>query len=288
VLVTCFRVSTVLAAHDQRWLCDNPQVPNEVWGAGEPYEAYVGRWSRQVASVFCEWLEPEPDRRWLDVGCGTGALSKTLAGKVRPANLVSVDPSLPYVAYARAGTTHKRTSFAVGDALAIPLRNGSTDYVVSGLVLNFVTDPGRALEEMHRVTRPGGTVAAYVWDYAEKMQFMRHFWDAAASLDAAAGHLDEGGRFPICRPDGLVEAFQAAQLSDVRSRGIEIPTVFANFDDYWTPFLGGQGPAPGYAMSLPEKSRTQLRERLRATLPARDDGSIALVARAWAVRGQVL
>jgi SAM-dependent methyltransferase len=262
-------------------------VPSEVWGAGEPYEAYVGRWSRKVASAFCEWLEPEPDRRWLDVGCGTGALTESIAGKVRPARLVSADPSFPYVSYARARTADRHVSFAVGDALAIPLATGSTDYVVSGLVLSFIPDLARALGEMRRVTRPGGTVAAYVWDYAEKMQLMRYFWDAAASLDAAAGHLDEGRRFPICRPGGLENAFKAAKLSDIHGQGIEIPTVFADFDDYWSPFLGGQGPAPGYVMSLTEDSRAHLRERLRATLPIREDGSISLVARAWAVRGTV-
>jgi SAM-dependent methyltransferase len=262
-------------------------VPNEVWGAGEPYEAYIGRWTRKVASKFCAWLQPEPNRRWLDVGCGTGALTQSIADKARPARLVSIDPSFPYVSYARTRTADRNVSFAVGDALTIPLANRSTDYVVSGFVLNFVLDPARALEEMRRVNHPGGTVAAYVWDYAEKMQFIQYLWDAAVSLDPTAAHLDEGRRFPICRRGGLEDAFKAAQLSDIRGHGIEIPTVFANFDDYWSPFLGGQGPAPGYVSSLTENSRALLRERLRATLPTREDGSISLVSRAWAVRGTV-
>jgi SAM-dependent methyltransferase len=251
------------------------------------YEPYVGRWSRKVASAFCAWLEPEPGGRWLDVGCGTGALTETIANNVRPAGLVSVDPSSSYLQYARARTGDRGVSFAVGDALALPLRTGSLDHVVSGLVLNFVSDPARALEEMRRVTQPGGIVAAYVWDYAERMELMRYFWDAAVTLDPAASRLDEGRRFPICRPDRLEACFQAAKLSDVRSRGIEVPTVFADFNDYWSPFLGGQAPAPGYAMSLSEDSRALLRERLRAALPTGPDGSISLVARAWAVRGTV-
>jgi SAM-dependent methyltransferase len=262
-------------------------VPSEVWGAGELYEPYVGRWSRKVAAAFCAWLEPEPSRRWVDVGCGTGALTETIATSVTPARLISVDPSWAYLQYARSRTADRSVSFALGDALALPLSARSTDYVVSGLVLNFVTDPARALEEMVRVTQPGGTVAAYVWDYAGRMQLMRYFWDAAVTLDSAAASLDEGRRFTISRPDRLEAHFQAAQLSDVRSRGIEVPTVFADFDDYWSPFLGGQGPAAGYAMSLSEDSRAQLRERLRSTLPTEDDGSIPLVARAWAIRGTV-
>jgi SAM-dependent methyltransferase len=262
-------------------------VSSEVWDAGELYEPYVGRWSRKIAAGFCAWLEPEPGRRWLDVGCGTGALTESITNNVRPSGVVSVDPSSAYLRYARARTGDRGVSFAVGDTLALPFGPGSTDYVVSGLVLNFVADPVRALAEMRRVSRPGGTVAAYVWDYAERMQLMRYFWDAAMALDSAASSLDEGRRFPIGRPDRLEACFEAAQLSKVSSRGIEVPTEFADFDDYWSPFLGGQGPAAGYAMSLSEDSRTQLRERLRAALPTEADGSISLVARAWAVRGTV-
>jgi hypothetical protein len=139
--------------------------------------------------------------------------------------------------------------------------------------------------EMARVTQAGGVVAVYVWDYAGKMQLMRHFWNAATTLDPAAFNLDEGWRFPICQPKPLKELFQAAALRDVEVRAIDIPTDFKNFDDYWLPFLGGQGPAPSYAMSLSEENKGALRERLRTNLPTALDGSIPLVARAWAVRG---
>ncbi|MEP6527923.1 MAG: methyltransferase domain-containing protein [Nocardioidaceae bacterium] len=262
-------------------------MPSEVWAAGELYEPYVGRWSRKIAAAFCTWLAPEPGGRWLDVGCGTGALTEAIANSVAPARLISVDPSWGFLQHARSRTADRSVSFSAGDALALPLGTGSFDYVVSGLVLNFVADPARALSEMRRVSRAGGTIAAYVWDYAEGMQLMRYFWDTAVSLDPAASNLDEGRRFPICRPDRLEASFQAAQLSEVSSRGIEVPTVFADFDDYWSPFLGGQGPAPGYAMSLSAESRSLLRERLRAALPTGTDGSISLVSRAWAVRGTV-
>jgi hypothetical protein len=143
------------------------------------------------------------------------------------------------------------------------------------------------MAEMARVTGRGGTIAAYVWDYAEGMQLIRFFWDAAVALDPAAARMDEGPRFPLCRPDALVQLFAAAGLQRVEVTAIDIPTPFASFDDYWRPFLGGQGPAPAYAMALDEAARARLRDRLRERLPAQADGSIRLTARAWAARGTV-
>jgi SAM-dependent methyltransferase len=175
--------------------------------------------------------------------------------------------------------------FQVGRAEALPFADGGFDAVVSGLVLNFVADAAPAVAEMARVTRRGGRVGAYVWDYAGEMQLMRRFWDAAVALDPAALELDEGRRFPLCRPEALTELFTAGDLTDVNTRALDVPTDFPDFDDYWSPFLGGQAPAPSYAMSLNEERRAALRDRLRATLPVEPDNSIHLVARAWAVQG---
>ena len=159
--------------------------------------------------------------------------------------------------------------------------------MVSGLVLNFVPDPAAAVAEMTRVARPGGAVAAYVWDYRDGMELMRRFWDAAVALDPVARELDEGQRFgPMCRPEVLAALFRDAGLRRVEARAVDVPTRFRDFDDYWMPFLGGQGPAPGYAMTLSENRRAALRERIRADLPIASDGSISLSARAWAVRGE--
>lgn len=257
----------------------------DTWSSGAAYEPYVGRWSRLVAREFLAWLAAPPGQRWLDVGCGTGALTQTILGATEPSAVTGIDPSAGFIAYAQASTPDARAHFTVSDAQSLPVEAGAFDAVVSGLALNFVPDPARAVAEMARATRPGGTVAIYVWDYAGQMQFMRHFWDAAVALDPRAHDLDEGHRFALCQPDPLVRLFAAASLHGVVTRAIDVPTVFRDFDDYWSPFLGGQGSAPTYAMSLDEERRAALRERLRANLPVAADGSIPLLARAWAVRG---
>jgi SAM-dependent methyltransferase len=260
---------------------------NDVFAVGAAYEPYVGRWSRRVAPEFLAWLNVPAQCRWLDVGCGTGALSQTILETSSPQAVIGVDRSDGFVQFACEQVSDPRVNFKVGDAQALPEPDATYDAIVSGLVLNFVPEPPRMVAEMARVAKPGGTVALYVWDYADKMQFMRYFWDAAATLDPAAQELDEGSRFPLCQPQPLTELFKAAGLRDVEVIPIDIPTDFANFDDYWTPFLGGQGSAPGYNMSLSEDQRGALREQLRATLPIEADGSIHLIARAWAVRGTI-
>jgi SAM-dependent methyltransferase len=254
-----------------------------LWEQGEPYERYVGRWSRLVAREFLDWLAVPPGASWLDVGSGTGALSETILELTSPASVTGVDSAEGFVGHARAAVP--AASFLVGDAQELPFADDSFDAVVSGLVLNFVPDPGRAVGEMTRVARPGGTVGAYVWDYGRGMELMRLFWDAAGELDPAARDLDEGIRFRALERDGLERLFGAAGQEDASSRAIDVPTVFRDFDDYWEPFLGGQGPAPAYVASLGEAGRTRLRELLRERLPSAPHGSISLVARAWAARG---
>ncbi|WP_207536559.1 class I SAM-dependent methyltransferase [Sabulicella rubraurantiaca] len=263
-----------------------PPSPAPLWSAAAAYEPYVGRWSRRVAPEFLRWLGVPSGARWLDVGCGTGALSSTILAQCDPESVTGVDLSEAFLDHARAQVTDPRASFRTGDAQALPVEEASFDAVVSGLVLNFVPDQHRAVAELRRASRPGGTVAVYVWDYAEGMQMMRHFWDAAAALDPeGAGGRDEALRFPACRPDPLAALFRGADIGAVEVTGIAIPTAFRDFDDYWTPFLAGGAPAPSYCQALPEDRRAALRERLRGTLPTEPDGSIRLVARAWAVRG---
>jgi SAM-dependent methyltransferase len=264
---------------------DNKQV-SDTWERGSPYERYVGRWSRQVAPPFLSWLSIPAGRRWLDVGCGTGALCAAIVDHCSPASVAGVEPSEGFLKTARANLAD-RVALHQGSATAIPLGDASVDVAVSGLVLNFVPDQRAALAEMARVTGKGGTIAAYVWDYAGKMELMRYFWDAAVELDPGAAKLDEGPRFPLCRPEVIEQLFADAGLKGVAVRPIDVPTRFTSFDDYWQPFLGGQGPAPAYAMSLDETVRAGLRDRIREHLPTAADGSISLIARAWAVRATV-
>ncbi len=265
---------------------NHPPV-SDTWQRGSPYELYVGRWSRRLAPAFLSWLAVPAGRSWLDVGCGTGALCAAILDYGSPSSLTGIEPSPGFLETAQANLAGRAT-LVQGSAAALALGDAAVDIVVSGLVLNFIPDQRAALAEMARVTSSGGTVAAYVWDYAGKMELMRHFWDAAAELDPGAAGMDEGVRFASCHPQALAALFTGAALAEPEVTAIDVPTPFTSFDDFWQPFLGGQGPAPAYAMSLDEATRARLRERVRSRLPVQADGSIPLIARAWAVRGRVV
>jgi SAM-dependent methyltransferase len=261
---------------------------HDAWQAGDRYEAYMGRWSRQLAPRFLDWLGLADGLDWLEIGCGTGALSAAILAPRRPRSLIAIDPSEGFVATARATVADPRADFQVGDAQALAFGTASRDVAVSALVLNFVPDKGKALGEMKRVVRPGGTVAFYVWDYpGGGVEFIRAFWSAAVALDPAARDLTEDRRFPYCTPEGLCALADAAGLNRVECAPLEVATVFRDFEDYWHPFTLGTGPAPGYCANLDPEARQRLKEKLHDSLPRREDGSIALAARAWAIRSVV-
>ncbi len=255
------------------------------WTDGDAYEMYVGRWSRKVGEKFLSWLNAPADLRWIDLGCGTGALASQILQDCRPASVVGIEPSDGFLSLAREQVTDRRAEFLQGSGDLLPVQDASVDVAVSGLVLNFIPDQSKAVAELIRTVKPGGTIAAYVWDYAGHVQFMRYFWDAAIELDPSAREKDEGVRFPICRPVPLADLFKTSGLHDVVTEPIDIPTPFEDFNDYWTPFLSGIAPAPGYCASLDDADRDRLRDRLAKTLPTDRDGMILLAARAWAVRG---
>jgi SAM-dependent methyltransferase len=255
------------------------------WQAGSTYEDFMGRWSRLLAPQFVSWLPTRLDAHWLDVGCGTGALSEAILSGARPASLVACDPSEPFIEHACQRNVDPRVSFVVAGIGDLPTRPGGFDSVTSALALNFFPNPEAAIDEMHRNTATGGLVSACVWDYAGRMEFLRRFWDAAATVDPKARDLDEGGRFPICRPDALEALFRLGGLREVVYESIEITTRFCDFADFWTPFLGGTGPAPSYVASLESRQREALAKRLERSLPRESDGAISLTARAWVVRG---
>ncbi|MDC0770509.1 class I SAM-dependent methyltransferase [Streptomyces sp. HD] len=256
------------------------------WTSGAAYERYMGRWSRIVAREFLAWLDRADGLRWLDVGCGTGALSSAVTERCGPRGVVGCDRSEEFVSAAAArAPAPDSPRFVVADALALPVRDGAFDVAVSALTLNFLPEPALAVRELSRAVRPGGLVAAYVWDYGAGMGLLRHFWAAATATDPAAAALDEGHRFPRCRPEPLHSLWTDAGLTAVSTTPIDVPTHFTDFADLWAPFLSGQGPAPGYVASLTPPDRDRLRDTLRTRVPTAPDGSIRLTARAWGVRG---
>jgi SAM-dependent methyltransferase len=244
-----------------------------MFSQSDAYERFMGRWSRRLAPLFVTFAGVTEGERVLDVGSGTGALSSAAAA-VESVQVTGIEPSPDFVRYAQE---HVDGRFEVGDALALPFADDAFDRTLSMLVLNFVTDPPAALRQMIRVTRPGGVVAAAVWDYGDGMQMLRTFWDAAVALDPDAAPRDER-HMPLCTGGALAELWRAHGLRDVEEQPLTIEMEFASFDDYWQPFLGGQGPAGGYVSSLSESARLALESRLRGA-------DLAMRARAWAVRG---
>jgi SAM-dependent methyltransferase len=254
------------------------------WNAGDPYEYFMGRWSKLVAPVFLDWLKAAHHLSWLDVGCGTGALSEAIYHKWQPSSLHCMDLSPEFLEKAKAKNSFK-AEFFVGNAAALPFAKDAFDVVVSGLAFNFFPDPDQALVEMHRVSKADGRIAAYVWDYSGRMDFLRYFWDVACEVDDKASTLDEGNRFPICNADRLRKLFEEAGLNHIQTADLDVDTVFTDFNDYWAPFLGGQGPAPGYLASLSGEMQERIKQILQERLPTEANGAIRLVARAIAVQG---
>jgi SAM-dependent methyltransferase len=259
---------------------------HDAWQAGDSYDLYMGRWSRQIAPAFLDLLDAGEGLEWLEAGCGTGALTAAILARSNPKSIISIDPSEGFLEKARANVRDPRAEFRVGDAQALASPSDSRDIVVSALMVNFVPDRQKALAEMKRVAREGGKVGFYVWDYpGGGVQFMRAFWNAATSLDRNALDLTEDRRFPFCTPDKLMDLAKGAGLTHVECTPLEAPTVFKDFEDYWRPFTLGAGPAPGYCVSLDPDARQRLKEKLQSDLPIAGDGSIHLKTRAWAITG---
>lgn len=261
--------------------------PQDNWAEGDHYEAFMGRWSRRLAPRYVSWLGAPDGAHWLDVGCGTGALTAAISANAHPASVVGCDPWQAFIDHARANVTDARASFVVAGTGRLPGREGGYERIASLLAFNFFPDRDAALHEMRALAAPRGTVSACVWDYPGDMAFLRHFWDAAIALDPGAHAMDERERFAFCQSTVLADLFRAAGLHDVRCEPIEMATEFAGFDDYWGPFLGGAGPAGAYTRSLDDPQRDALKTKLAREVPRGADGSIRLIARAWAVRGSV-
>lgn len=256
-----------------------------MFSASDAYERFMGRWSRRLAAAFVTFADVRPGDVVLDAGCGTGSLASAVLA-VAPARVVGIDPSSAYIQAARAHVTDSRATFEEADVRQLRFADASFDKALSLLVLNFVPTPGQALDEMRRVTRPGGVVAAAVWDYGDGMEMLRAFWDEAIALDRAADPRDER-HMPLSRSGELATLWRDHGFTAVEEDALVIPQWFPSFDDFWSPFLGGQGPAGALVASLGGERREALRRRLQGRLAAAADGSLRLLARAWAVKGVI-
>ncbi len=258
----------------------------DMFGNAEAYERFMGRWSRLVAHGFVEFAAPEPAGRVLDVGSGTGSLAFTILERHPRSRVVGIDPSGEYVAYAKSRNSFgDRAGFETGDAQAMRFPAHEFDSALSLLVWNFIPDPKKALIETRRVVKPGGTIAAAVWDYGDRMRMLRVFWDAVVAIDPAAAKRDEKN-MPLCRSGELSKLWQECGLQAVREQPLEIETRFPSFTDYWDSFRLGQGPAGAYVAALAPDRIQALRTEVKGRLAvSSEDAPFALPARVWAVRG---
>ena len=257
-------------------------------GNAEAYEDIMGRWRRRLAGPFLDFVGLAEGETVLDVGCGTGSLTLAVAERTKVARVTGIDLSEAYIAFARGRGDDQRIAFQTGDACALPYGDGAFDRVMSMLVLNFVPDAPAAAAEMVRVTRPGGVVAAAVWDLRGGFATAQMFWNTAAAMDAEAAEVR--ARYfsgPYTRPGELAAAWTELGLRDVVQDYATIRMDFDSFEDFWRPFLGRTGPAGSYIAGLPEARRAALQSHLRAAYEAGDpDGPRSFAATAWVCRGR--
>ena len=258
------------------------------WSNKKLYEEFMGKWSLKIAKKFIDWLKENysiRNKKWLDVGCGTGALTFEIAKSTQPISVLGIDPSMEYLPINPSQYVNDKIKFNVGfgDNLSISLSD--YDFVVSALALNFMSDKQASILEMLRILKPNGIIALYVWDYAEKMEFLRYFWNGVVDMDPDASKFDEGQLFPICNIEALTNLFSSCNVNNVITNEIEIKTRFNNFNEYWYPFLGGQGPAGKYLQTIDNDKRNKIRDHIKEIIPISKDGSINLIAKAFAISG---
>jgi len=250
----------------------------------EAYERFMGRWSQMLAERFLAFVDLAGAARVLDVGSGTGSLARAIVGSSPLVEVVGIDPSPAFVDYARARIS-QRAHFEVGDAQQLPFDDSSFDACYALLVLNFIPDQRAALAEMCRVVRPGGTIAAAVWDHAQGMNMLRIFWEVADAVDKDKHLIEEP--HPLLDRDGLSALWEEAALGEIVSAPLDFDMRFLSFADYWEPFGFTQGPAGAYLRSVSARVRDEIERELRSKLLAgKPDSPFTLSARAWAIRGR--
>ncbi|HET9988714.1 MAG TPA: class I SAM-dependent methyltransferase [Kofleriaceae bacterium] len=266
--------------------CAHPAAKEpSMFAQADSYEQFMGRWSRLLAPPFVAFAGIHDGAAVLDVGSGTGVLSFAVRAADPSGTIEGIDLSPEYVAYASKQHPEAHTHFAVGDAQKLAFAPATFDAALSLLVLNFVPDPGLAVAEMKRVTKPGGTLAAAVWDYGGDMEMLRIFADEASALDP--NFVTDERKMPLGKPGALGALFRAGGLEHVEEAPVDITLHFASFDDYWRPFLLGTGPAGAYVAKLSPERRDALAARLRKRFVGDTDHAFDLKGRAWAVKGSV-
>lgn len=255
----------------------------------DSYEQLMGRWSRKLAGPFLDFAGLEPDERVLDVGCGTGSLTFTIPETADVGRIDGIDYSEAYVEAARQRNTDPRIAIAQGDVCSLAFEDGAFDRTLALLVLHFVPESEQALREMCRVTRPGGTVAAAVWDSFGGMPVQRMFWDTAAVLDPSAAAIRGENYFkPLTRPGQMGALWAKAGLAEIAEIPLMIRMDFENFEDYWRPIAAGESPLGKYVTGLDDGRRAAFEQALRAAYEAgQPDGPRSFAAVALACRGIV-
>jgi ubiquinone/menaquinone biosynthesis C-methylase UbiE len=248
------------------------------------YERFMGRWSRAVAPVFLDWLGARPRVSWLDVGCGTGILAETLLELCAPASVHAVDPMPAQLKAALRGPAAGRATFQVADARKLPFADASFDVVASALVINFIPERPPALAEMRRVARAGGSVGAYVWDFAEDLspsgplrRAMRRFGVEVPEIPGTEAS----------RLEALRALFKGAGLDQIETRTIDVCLAYADFLDFWQAQTPGYAPTTKVIAALKDSERTRLMRAVQSALPSGPNGSIEYCARANAIKARV-
>ena len=255
---------------------------NEIYSQ---YDKFMGRWSRQVATQFIEWIGPEPHLSWLDVGCGTGTLAETVIKNCSPSLIIGTDPLKSSIAAAKLHPENKGVKFQIGDAQDLPFDQAKFDFVISGLMIKFVKDKVRAIGEMKRVTRPGGTIALYDWDMDSDMNTTRHFWDAVAAAIPERIESPQTRKTPMTEIGSIASLFELVRIKKVKQCIFSFTTQFQDLNDYWAPITKNSQNVGRFYKTMTGDEREAVYQQVKNTLPFNSDGSISFESRAVAIKG---
>jgi ubiquinone/menaquinone biosynthesis C-methylase UbiE len=251
---------------------------------GEAYERMMGRWTQAAGAMFLDWLAMPPGLRWLDAGCGTGAFTELLVARCAPREVAAIDPAADQIAFARSKPIAKQVKFQIGDSQSLPFASDEFDAATMALVITFIPDPQKAVAELKRVVKPGGTIGTYMWDFMGKRFTQQPLREAVEAMGyevpPAPGH-------PNSTLEALERFFTTAKLDDVATRTIEIEIAYGSFDEYWSTQTGLANSVVQYIRKMSPAELERLKGYLQEHLPRDRNGGIAYKARANAVKGRV-